>query len=220
MRVPYPDSVQLPEVIGGTAVFYTFPSQSQSIAIPAGYEAGDLLCLYVITRGYSATASADFTISTSGWTNVSSQHNSSANGGIYTYYKIGDTGEGNPTVAFASIYHCRVVLVCYRNASVLQNPRSSLVYDASSPFVIASRAVSSPGLIVLVGMGFRLNVQTAPGAPTITPSPLSGATFDTSNAGTGWVAHVEAATATTYGQWTVSFATSSSSLVANVLEIR
>lgn len=220
MRVPYPDSVQLPEVIGGTAVFYTFPSLSQSLAIPSGYQAGDLLCLYVVVRGYSATASANHSISTSGWSTASSQHNTTINAGVYTYYKTGASGETAPTVTFVSAYFARVFLVCYRNATVLEKPQASLIYDATSPFAVTARTTSSPGLLALIGTGYRLNTQTSPGAQTITPSTLSGATFYSPVAGTAWVAHVEAPTAATYGAWSVTYATFSSNQIANVLEIR
>lgn len=220
IRSPYPESTPFPSVVGGTAVYYTFPSTSQSIAIPAGYQTGDLLCLYVIVRGYSSTVSANHTISTSGWSTVSSQHNATVNAGIYTYYKVGGAGESNPTVAFTSAQFARVIMVCYRNATVLQNPQASLTLDSSSPFTINSRTTASPGLLALIGTGFRLNNSTAPGAPSFSPTTLAGATFDTSLAGAGFVAHVEATTAATYGAWTVTFATSSSNLVSNVLEIR
>ena len=220
IKSPYPETAPLPTVIGGTAVFYTFPSLSQSIAIPSGYQAGDLLCLYVVVRGYSAANSANHTISTSGWSMASSQHNTTVNAGVYTYYKTGVSGEAAPTVTFVSAYHTRVILVCYRNATVLENPQASLIYDASSPFAVTARTPSSPGLLALVGTGYRLNTQTAPGAQTITPSTLSGATFNSPVAGTAWVAHVEAPTVATYGAWSVTYATFSSNQIANVLEIR
>lgn len=224
MRSPYPVvSGSVPTVIGGNAQFYAFPTLSKSMTLPSGWQAGDLLCLYVITVGQNSTISANHTISTSGWTTASSQFRATQNVGIYTYYKTASSGETNPTVTFnnsgGAAYYSRVILVVYRGATALSTPYSALSYDGSSPFEVPSRSVSAARLLVGVVAGFRSNAFSAPGAPSISPAPLSGATYDTSVAGSGWVFHAAAASSGTYGPWSVTYANGGSWQVCNLLEI-
>lgn len=212
LRSPYPGA--LPAVVGASYAYYNSQS-SQTLTLPTGWAAGDLMVITTIMigeQGYPTAASV------SGWTLYQTYlGGGSAPSRITVYTKTAASGQGNVTIAFSSSGYRQVILSMYRNVTGIQ----SYVFaeDTASPYTTDTlSSVTSPAIVAIVASGAKFESGTAydPGSVTIN----NGDHLTQYGTGRGAITHISADASGSYGAYPLVWVNSISRARSVLLEIR
>lgn len=209
IRSPYPDgATEHPYVVGVSSVYFSAET-SKEIALPTGWQEGDLLVLEVWHWG--AGTSVAQTISTSGWNyGVSSSFLRSAGtawGWVQQRHKLATALEANPTITLPSSLYAVAFLTAYRTTQSLTVRQSKLLRDISSPYVTDSLDITSPAAVsIFAGASRSVSGSTYnPGTITINSDNHLIKHVSSGGSGRGALTHIDANTVATYGPYTNSW---------------
>lgn len=210
IRSPYPDGItEHPYVVGVSSVYFSAET-SKEIALPTGWQAGDLLVLEVWHWGASGSTSPQ-TISTSGWNYSHSsgflRSTGTAWGYVQSRHKLAQSGETNPTITLPTSLYAVAFLTAYRTTQSLAVKQSSFLRDISSPYATGSLDISSPAAVSIFAGASRASSGASYNPGTITINSGNHLTEHASSGGSGrgTLAHIDVNTTATYGPYTNSW---------------
>lgn len=212
IRSPYPETIDLPAIVGGTVTYGYLPSRA--CTLPSGLQNGDFMVCVIWQMGSSVNVSSGL----SGWSLYTSYNNIHA-WRIQVYTKTA-SNESNPTIVFASAQYSVIFLLAYRNikTGITQNQFNT---DTSSPFTTTSASVSKDSIVIVGGSGAREGSSSSFDVGTLDFAGLTEDFQDATGKGRGVISHFVADASKTCGPYTMTFSnqafvTSSRSMILEI----